>query len=676
MSLRRIPAHETLPLLALSAVSRVFSDGTDTPALKAVDLEIFEGDYVAIIGPSGSGKSTLLNIIGLLDRPSSGRYRINGEDVREAGERERDRLRAKTFGFVFQSSHVVSALTAASNAGLGLEIAGLKRSKRVERVTRALTTLDLMSQASSPAKNLSGGERQRVAVARAIATQPKIILADEPTGSLDSVNSARVIEYLGELNRQGVTVIIITHDAAIAKQATRCVEIRDGVLHDTSAEGAVLGIQDESVGFNQDKGAAERFALSDSEPVGVGASASKEGRSSFFWRRLALEFFTAISAHTTSPARSLVLIFAFLLGAGGLVSALGVSQSAASQVSERLTLAALDEVLIEDTLTRGPDPISSVSEIEARVLELAPVSGIGWSAPASSGDAAITKLPPQSFLGQPTFEGPLLVADEGYLKLIGADVEPNYVASFFSNADNGLLAIVGEAAAEKLGILGLVPGERLWLNGHPVDVVGVAAGAERDSLLVNSIVLSRGATDVIGNLDARFTVRTEAGFPASVAEALPSAISPANLGRVQTSTVADLRSLRRGVAADLGSFIAIASWILLALSTLSAGTTMFVSVRSRAPEIALRRALGASRASIWRLFSLEGLVIGLAGGVAGSAVGLLSVVVVCQFQQWTPVLSPDYIGVGVLAGVVSGLLSSVYPALVAAFSNPADAVRS
>lgn len=652
------------PLIALRNVARIYDDDAGTIALRSVDLVIEEGEYVAIVGPSGSGKSTLLNILGLLDQPTSGSYQLRGRDVHRARERDRNRLRARTFGFVFQASHVIGALTASSNVALGVEIAGVARPERIRKVTEALEMLGLMHRANTIAKVLSGGERQRVAVARAIATGPEVILADEPTGALDSVNSATVIDYLDQLNQHGVTVIIITHDASVAARAHRIIEIRDGVLSAASPPPDSSG------------SGAERFKgfPSSTEPV----KSSPELRPTLAQRARTwlLELCSAISAHTTAPMRSLVLIFAFLLGAGGLVSALGISESAAAQVSERLTAAALDEVVVQDTLTGGADPLGSVTEIENRISALARVTNVGWSSMFAASDANVTILPPNSFVNQVIFDGRVAIVDSGYLAVSEARVTPSGVATLFSMGNESVLAIVGVDAARQLGVSTPGPGSRLWLDGYPVDVVGIVEPSARDPLLAASVLLSPAASAVLVGGDKRFTVRTEAGYPAAVAEALPLMINPANPGQVQTSTVADLRSLRTGVASDLGTLITVVSWILLALSTLSAGATMFVSVRARAPEIALRRALGASRPSIWRLFALEGLVIGIAGGTAGSVFGLFAVVVVCQIQQWTAVLSPSFLGVGVLAGAASGLVCAMYPALVAAFSNPAEAVRA
>lgn len=659
MTGNQTPATER-PLIELKAVGRSYADGAGTVALASVDLVIHRGEYVAIIGPSGSGKSTLLNILGLLDRPTTGSYFIQGRDVMAADERERNRLRASVFGFVFQASHVVGAQSAATNAGLGLEVAGAPRRERVRRVSEALDLLGMISRAETAARNLSGGERQRVAVARAIATDPEVILADEPTGALDSSNGETVIDYLGELNRRGATVIVITHDPSVASRAHRQIEIRDGILSADVGLGAGGPIASNVDTFDQ---------------AGPGGVEGPQKRASRGWRKVLMELFAALSSHTTAPARSLVLILAFLLGTGGLVSAIGVSESAAMQVSQRLSEAALDEVVVDDNLASGPDAISTIAEIEQKIQDIPQVAGAGWSAQPSSGEAQITLLPSGTFRGQPSVSGPRLVADSGYLELIGLSLEPTGVESVFSNDSDLLVAIVGSDAAEQMGIADAGPGSQIWLSGQPVDVVGIATGSERDPLTSQSILLSPAAMPLVGSAPSTFTIRTEPGFPAAVAEALPNALSPANPGQVHTSTVADLRSLKRGVAADLGALIAVVSLILLVLSILSAGTTMFVSVRSRAPEIALRRALGASRTSIWRLFSFEGITIGTAGGLAGGAFGLLAVVLVCHFQQWTAVLSPAYFAVGIVTGAVSGLLSSVYPALVAAFSNPADAVR-
>ena len=644
-----------IPLLELSGINRVYGSNIQTTALDSIDLVVERGDFLAIVGPSGSGKSTLLNIIGLLDSPSSGTYRIRGKDTQLVGERARNRMRSSTFGFVFQASHIIGSETVATNAALALEITGVPRHTRAQRVDAALTLLGMKSQWGAIGKNLSGGERQRVSIARAIASNPDIILADEPTGALDSHNSDAVIDHLEQLNKAGATVIIITHDLAVAARARKQVILQDGRLisPESQTEPSVSAPPPELVNTPE-----------------------KPLRRGTFARVLSLEFLRAISAHTSSPGRALVLILAFVLGAGGLVSALGTSQSAAAQVSERLSAAALDEVGVtsSDIQSRTAGD-QSFHDAKAQLEHLNGVKTLGRSAVLSTEDAQITLLAPDSFLGQPTFLGTRMLADSGFLQTQGATLTPTNAGTLLDDFALGPMAIVGVDAAKDIGLNINRTGGRIWVAGRPVEIAGFLTDSTRNSLLKRTVIISYAAAGSLAGYQTSITVRTVEGYPAALATAIPLAINPGNPGSIQTTTVADLRSLRRGVAQDLGAYISAVSWLLVALSSLSAGTAMFLSVRSRAPEIALRRALGASRAAVWRLFALEGAVVGAAGGIAGAAVGLLAIIAVCQLQGWTPILSGTYVAVGVSVGVTSGLISAIYPALVAAFSNPADAIR-
>lgn len=216
-------------MIELAKISRVFDvGGRPVHALREIDLEIPEGDYVVIMGPSGSGKSTLLNILGCLDRPTSGTYRLEGQDVAPMGENELSRIRGHRIGFVFQTFQLIGRLTARENVELPMIFAGIERSERLERIDRALSSVDLADRADHRPSQLSGGERQRVAIARAIVMQPSILLADEPTGNLDSKSGREVVELIEQLNHDGLTVLMVTHNPAIGERARRLVHLRDG----------------------------------------------------------------------------------------------------------------------------------------------------------------------------------------------------------------------------------------------------------------------------------------------------------------------------------------------------------------------------------------------------------------------------------------------------------------
>jgi putative ABC transport system ATP-binding protein len=216
-------------MIQLENINRVFPVGDEqVHALRDVNLHIVPGEYVSIMGPSGSGKSTLLNIIGLLDRPSGGIYRLDGEDVTSFTDEAQSSVRREKVGFVFQFFHLVPRLSAAENVELPLVLAGVPHPERQAVVTRLLDEFGMAKRARHRPDQLSGGERQRVAIARAVVMQPAAILADEPTGNLDQFTGGEVIHLLEELNARGVALILVTHDPAIGNRARRHIRTIDG----------------------------------------------------------------------------------------------------------------------------------------------------------------------------------------------------------------------------------------------------------------------------------------------------------------------------------------------------------------------------------------------------------------------------------------------------------------
>ena len=224
-------------LIELSAIERVFHLGdSEVHALRHLELSIAAGDYVAIMGPSGSGKSTLLNLLGLLDRPNQGTYRLEGRDVTTLSPEEQARVRSQRIGFVFQSFHLVPRLSAAENIALPMTLAGIDPGERAARVAQALADYGLTNRAGHRPDQLSGGQRQRVAIARATIMQPAMVLADEPTGNLDRSTGEEVMRLLEELNARGVTLIVVTHDTLLGARAHRQLLMEDGELkHDSAA---------------------------------------------------------------------------------------------------------------------------------------------------------------------------------------------------------------------------------------------------------------------------------------------------------------------------------------------------------------------------------------------------------------------------------------------------------
>ena len=216
-------------MIRLNEISKVFrTSEVETVALEQVNLEVKEGEFVAVMGPSGCGKSTLLNILGLLDNPTSGSYQLFGREVGELKERERTRVRKGQLGFVFQSFNLIDELNVFENVELPLTYLGVKASERKERVKEMLQRMNISHRAQHFPQQLSGGQQQRVAIARAVVTCPKLILADEPTGNLDSKNGIEVMNLLTELNREGTTIVMVTHSQRDAQYAHRVINLFDG----------------------------------------------------------------------------------------------------------------------------------------------------------------------------------------------------------------------------------------------------------------------------------------------------------------------------------------------------------------------------------------------------------------------------------------------------------------
>ena len=216
-------------MIRLNEISKVFrTSEVETVALEQVNLEVKEGEFVAVMGPSGCGKSTLLNILGLLDNPTSGSYQLFGREVGELKEKERTRVRKGQLGFVFQSFNLIDELNVFENVELPLTYLGVKASERKERVKAMLQRMNISHRAQHFPQQLSGGQQQRVAIARAVVTCPKLILADEPTGNLDSKNGLEVMNLLTELNREGTTIVMVTHSQRDAQYAHRVINLFDG----------------------------------------------------------------------------------------------------------------------------------------------------------------------------------------------------------------------------------------------------------------------------------------------------------------------------------------------------------------------------------------------------------------------------------------------------------------
>lgn len=706
----------TAPAIEMRGITRIF-EGSERPVLDHLDLVVERGEFLAIIGPSGSGKSTLLNAIGLLDTPTSGTYSLFGKNTEGLSDRERDEIRRDHLGFIFQSSNMLLDETSMTNASMGLRVQGVPYSERLQRTEETLEFLGLSDRASIRTRYLSGGEKQRCAIARALATRPPLILADEPTGNLDSHNSAKVIEILQRINATGCTVLVITHDPEVAAAARRVIRIEDGRLHEQSrADSATVPVA-EVVPVAADTPAEATVDA----PVSLapGEKPASHRRGSF----LTDDSIEAISALTSRPLRTLLLGLSFALGVGGLISASGMSESASYQVNQRLLGSEQSTLYISDrdndqnvlgTYRQG----ESAQNVADRISALDYVKNTGFVSNVAPADVRITRFSP--YEDEPKTAIGLTSTSKTRLEQIGARMNPETLRALEQmnstltrenvadreRAEQLSGAIVSVSAARALGIIpedkaadnatteprpgelptveygiklgGLpqvAPGVSIWVDGQLMPVIGLFDPGNSGYEFRNTVIVSPGKLQRTGRGQVTYIAETERGYGKAVAKAIPLTLKPAEPSQINVETPSDLQSLRASIASDLGLYVGVLSGILLVLASLSAATAMYLSVQSRTAEIALRRAIGSSKWLIARIFLMEGVMLGVLGGSIGACSGMIATIMLSLVQGWQAILSPGFVVLGVGVGALTGLVSSAYPAWVASRKSPADAMR-
>lgn len=710
----------TAPAIEMHGITRIF-EGSERAVLDHLDLVVERGEFLAIIGPSGSGKSTLLNAIGLLDTPTSGTYSLFGKNTEGLSDRERDEMRRDHLGFIFQSSNMLLDETSTTNASMGLRVQGVPYSERLQRTEETLEFLGLSDRASIRTRYLSGGEKQRCAIARALATRPPLILADEPTGNLDSHNSAKVIEILQRINATGCTVLVITHDPEVAAAARRVIRIEDGRLHEQSRADLATVPVAEAVPVATDTPAETTVGVpvDASASLAPGEKPATHRRGSF----LTDDSIEAISALTSRPLRTLLLGLSFALGVGGLISASGMSESASYQVNQRLLGSEQSTLYISDrdndqnmlgTYRQG----ESAQNVADRISALDYVKNTGFVSSVAPADVRITRFSP--YEDEPKTAIGLSSTSKTRLEQIGARMNPetlraleqmNSTLTQQNVADRERSeqlsgAIVSVSAARALGIIpedkaadnatteprpgelpaveygiklgGLpqvAPGVSIWVDGQLMPVIGLFDPGNSGYEFRNTVIVSPGTLQRTGRGQVTYIAETERGYGKAVAKAIPLTLKPAEPSQINVETPSDLQSLRASIASDLGLYVGVLSGILLVLASLSAATAMYLSVQSRTAEIALRRAIGSSKWLIARIFLMEGVMLGVLGGSIGACSGMIATIILSLVQGWQAVLSPGFVVLGVGVGALTGLVSSAYPAWVASRKSPADAMR-
>lgn len=635
----------TVPVVELKAVSKLFDRGR-VAALSRFNLSISPGELIAVTGRSGSGKTTLLNILGLLDRPTSGTYRLGGESASELSERTRSELRAKRIGFVFQDSHLIPARTALENVELGLQLAGFPRgSERTERARETLIAVGLAHRLDAKPATLSGGERQRVALARALATRPSLVLCDEPTGNLDLETGEQVMCLIEAIPKQGSSVVLVTHEPDLAQRADRIVHLRDGVrLDDTDAEA---------------------------RPVQVGAEPATRPRSRRFGRFIDFINDIGLSVSRTPIRNMLAGAGAFLAVAIFVFSAAVTTTSAVEVATTFDQLAATSVELVSGQVDRSPIVGPEVDTERIESLPGTVAAGIRWRL------GEITVVPG---------DGPWST-ERGAIEAIAVDLRATEILGLtvegrgFSEMDHALtrpVALIGVAASRDFDSA-LAPGMTVRLDGIAFGVAGIITDAQRGANVLTEVLVPASTAATLWpsrQSSAVVVIEVEVGSAETIATEAPMVVNPNHPEHVVALYDPEAVQLRQTITTQVDGIAILVGLGLLITGAFGIAGSMVAAVSERRHEIGIRRALGARRNQIVRLVLGEATLTGAVASLAGLVAGLAAFLAVSIGRGWSPILLPEILIAAPVAGVVAGLVAGILPAIYASRVEPAQALRS
>ena len=648
------------PLLEVKNLIREFPAGDSTiQILKGVNLEIYPGELVAIVGQSGSGKSTLMNILGCLDKPTTGSYKVKGRETRELEADELAKLRREYFGFIFQRYHLLGDLTAAGNVEVPAIYAGADAVERNKRSTELLTNLGLGEKTENRPSQLSGGQQQRVSIARALMNGGDVILADEPTGALDKNSGIEVMRILRELNAKGHTIILVTHDHNVAKNATRIIEISDGNI--ISDQPNVPEVEDgfvkqELVPAPQKKIPAWRAAFD----------------------RLGEAFRMALLAMNAHRMRTFLTMLGIIIGIASVVSVVALGNGSQKQILENISSLGTNTITVFQGRGFGDNSRSSQAKTlipaDADALAEQPyVDGVSPSV-TSSVTARFKEVEASA-----TVNG--VSADFFYVK--GLNFKSGQAFDKHSVTQQAQDVVIDTNTQNTFFKDGTNPvGQVLLLGSVPSRIIGIveaqAGMGSSDTLnvyLPYSTVMSR----MMGQSNVRnIIVRIKDEYPSAAAEnaILNLLVQRHGAQDVFTQNADSIRETIQQTTKTMTLLISAIAVISLVVGGIGVMNIMLVSVTERTQEIGVRMAVGARQSDILQQFLIEAVLVCILGGILGVLLSLGIGQLITHFAGGTFQMAYSTTSI-VAAFVCSSLIGIVFgfiPARNAARLNPVDAL--
>ena len=633
-----------MKLIEIEKLNKYFGTGENQAhILKDINLSIDQGDFVAIIGASGSGKSTLMNIIGCLDTASTGVCRIDGKETIAMNADELSDLRQRKFGFIFQRYNLLAALNANENVALPAVYAGMPSRERKARADALLDKLGLKEKTQNRPNQLSGGQQQRVSIARALMNGGEIILADEPTGALDSKSGETVLEILQDLHREGHTIIMVTHDPNIAATASRVIEIKDGRI-----------IKDER-----------------QQPYQHQQKLTKgEYRAPRFWDQLVESFKIATSAIMAHKLRALLTMLGIVIGIASVISVVALGRGTQQQVLSNINSLGTNTMTIMNGTGFGDRRANLTKNLTVSDAELLNKQGFVDSTTPSSNLSATV------IYGNTNVTGSVNGVGEQYLNVKGMKMVSG---RFFNDSEvkEAAQVVVIDANTQKdLGIIAPVEGKVILVDKKPLKIIGLAE--ESNNMHQTSLKLWTPYTTLMQRISGEkhidsLTVKVKDEVESQTAEKSVISLLSAKHGKkdffiMNSDTIKQTITSTTNTLTLLISSIALISLVVGGIGVMN---IMLVSVTERTKEIGVRMAIGAKQRNILQQFLIEAILICLLGGVIGI---LLAGTIITLFNtlgsNFKMLLSLESVVLAVFFSTLIGIVFGYMPAKNASKLNP------